>query len=315
MNEYRSNQVVREENEDIIDLTEVIMILWQHAWMLILAMLLCGAIGFAYARFVLPEEFESTTKIYIVNKSNGDSSYYNTTDLQAGTYLTKDYSELIKSRSVMEQVVENLQLPYDYLALQSMVTVETPDETRIIEITVTDNNPQDAQTIANETRIVAASLIQDVMGVEAVNTIETADLPMSKSGPSCAKYALLAAAAVFVLMSAGIVIRYIMDDTIKTADDIEKYLQLSTLAIIPIDDHFALAVSKKDKKRQRRENQHMQFAYARKAPADYDKKAPRYDAKRNTRRGTEENSQIVLQEYQQFVVDDVTDDSVWEVEE
>lgn len=315
MNEYRSNMILRDEYEDIIDLGEIIMILWQHAWLLILVMLACGAAGYSYARFVLPEQFESTTKIYIVNKSNGDSTYYNSTDLQAGTYLTKDYSELIVSRSVMEQVVDDLQLPYDYKTLQGMVTVEIPDETRIIEITVEDTNPQDAQTIANEIRVVAADLIQEVMGVEAVNTIETADLPLSKSSPSYPKYALLAALAAFVLVSAVIIVRCVMDDTIKTADDVERYLRLSTLAIIPLDNSFHGETSRKDKKRARRRDRRMRAAYVREASLEYDRQM--YPPEDNARSTARENPQIMWPEYQQYMTQRgaVDDESIWEVDE
>ena len=98
-----------------------------------------------------------------------------------------------------------------------------------------DESPQAAQTIANAIRTVSASHIKSVMDIEAVNVVDEANLPLSPAAPSITKYTVLAVAIGIVLSAIIIVICYLLDDTIKSSEDIEKYLGLSTLALIPLN--------------------------------------------------------------------------------
>lgn len=229
------NMQVQDAEEDVIDLSELVGLLLHYAWLLIVVAIACGVAGFCFSRFVLPEQFESTTSIYILNRSSSDSTTYTTSELQAGTYLTNDYAELIVSRSVLEQVIAELGLDCDYEDLAGQVEVTTPSDTRIVSITVTDTDPRQAQTIANAVRSEAAATIEEVMGVEEVNVIDEANLPTKKSAPSNTRNAALAAILGFCLVAGFLIVRHLMDDTIKTSDDIERYLGLPTLAIIPLD--------------------------------------------------------------------------------
>lgn len=108
-------------------------------------------------------------------------------DLQAGTQLVKDYSELIKSRFVLEAVIEQLNLPLSYEQLSDKVTVSTPADTRVISIAVTDSNPVTAMKIANAIRETASTHIRNVMDIETVNIVETANVPTHKASPSARK--------------------------------------------------------------------------------------------------------------------------------
>ena len=154
---------------------------------------------------------------------------------QLASQLTKDYTELVKSRYVLETVIKQCGLNESYGTLLSRVTVANTTDTRIISITVRDESPQAAQTIANAIRTVSASHIKSVMDIEAVNVVDEANLPLSPAAPSITKYTVLAAAIGIVLSAIIIVICYLLDDTIKSSEDIEKYLGLSTLALIPLN--------------------------------------------------------------------------------
>lgn len=185
------------------------------------------------SKFVLTPTFESTTKIYILNKSENTTVTYS--DVQMGTQLTKDYAELINSRYVLETVIGQLSLPeMEYKDLLKKVSVHTPTDTRIVSITVTDYDPQQAQNIANCIREVAGEHIQNVMDIEAVNVVEEANLPTVKAGPSVVKWTAVGGILGVFLVCAVILIHYLLDDSIKSSEDVEKYLGLSTLALIPI---------------------------------------------------------------------------------
>ena len=150
--------------------------------------------------------------------------------------LTKDYPELIKSRFVLEAVINELSLPFTYEGLNGMVSVSAPADTRVISITVTDADPVRAMDIANEVRETAAVHIGNVMETEAVNVVETANLPTYKSSPSIGKNTVMGGMAGVLIVAAVTIILYLTNDTVKTAEDVERYLGLSTLAVIPMNE-------------------------------------------------------------------------------
>ena len=223
-----------------IDLVEVFQVIWHWLWLIVLVALACGTAAYAFSKFVLPEEFESTTKIYVLDKSGagGTNSQSTYSDLQVGMQLTKDYVELIKSRTVLEAVMKDnhLDQTYTYEQFAEMVNVQTPADTRIVTITVTNHDPALAQKLADDIRKRSGELIIKTMQIDAVNTYEKANYPDRKSAPSCGRWAVVAALIGALAVSAVVIARYLLDDTIKTSDDVEKYLGLSNLALIPFDE-------------------------------------------------------------------------------
>ncbi len=216
-----------------VDLLEIIHILFGRFWIILAMGVLAAVIGFVISGFVLAPQYESTTKIYILNKAENTTVTYS--DVQMGTQLTKDYAELINSRYVLETVIEWLALPeMEYKDLLKKVSVNTPTDTRIVSITVTDVDPQQAQDIANCIREVAGAHIQNVMDIDAVNVVEEANLPTTKAGPSVIKWTAIGGILGIFLACAFILIHYLLDDTIKSPEDVERYLGLSTLALIPV---------------------------------------------------------------------------------
>ena len=135
---------------------------------------------------------------------------------------------------MLETVIEECSLEDDYEQLLARVSVENAADTRIVYITVKDPSPIRAQEIADSIREIASEHIKEVTDVEAVNVVDTANLPENPSEPSVKKWTLLGAALGLVLCAAVIVVRYMLDDTIKSAEDVENYLGLSTLALIPL---------------------------------------------------------------------------------
>lgn len=223
-----------------IDLVEVFQVIRHWLWLIVLVALACGTAAYAFSKFVLPEEFESTTKIYVLDKSGagGTNSQSTYSDLQVGMQLTKDYVELIKSRTVLEAVMKDnhLDQTYTYEQFAEMVNVQTPTDTRIVTITVTNHDPALAQKLADDIRKRSGELIINTMQIDAVNTYEKANYPDRKSAPSCGRWAVVAALIGTLAVSAVVIARYLLDDTIKTSDDVEKYLGLSNLALIPFDE-------------------------------------------------------------------------------
>lgn len=228
------NQYDQYADEIEIDLMEIIRVLAAKIPVMVAAGLLGAMLAFLAARFLMTPVYASTTKIYILNKQENSSVTYS--DIQIGTQLTKDYAELILGRSVLEKVIKQLGLDMDYGTLKKKVTVDAIADTRIISITVRDPDPARAMETANAVRDIAAVHITNVMDIEAVNVAETAYLPTEKSSPNVKKVVLLGGFFGIFLVAAVAVIRYLLNDTIKTSEDVEKYLGLSTLALIPVNE-------------------------------------------------------------------------------
>lgn len=223
----------RRENDVIeIDLLELFQILLGKCWLILGAGIFMALVCFGISRFILAPIYESTTKIYILNKTDTASVTYN--DMQMGTQLTKDYAQLINSRYVLEEVIRELSLERDYDEMLDVVEVDTPTDTRIVSITVKDKDPEMAMNIANSIREIAGEHIQNVMDIEAVNVVETANMPTEKASPNCLMWTLIGGILGVFVTSLVIWLKYLMDDTIKSSEDIEKYLGLSTLALIPL---------------------------------------------------------------------------------
>ena len=229
-----------------IDLMEIIMMLLRWAWMIILVAVVCGALGFVYSKFFITPTYESTSRIVVLNQSSDTLNY---SDLQMSTQLTNDYPELITSRYVVESVIETFGLDTTYEKFVKNIAVNTTSNTRIIDITVTDTDPIMAKELVDELREVAAVRIKDIMAVDAVNVVDEGNIPTSPAAPSVMKWTAMGFIIGAFLTVAVIVVLYLMDDTIKSSEDIEKYLKLSTLGLIPIIE------TEEDRKKRRHHKQ------------------------------------------------------------
>ena len=231
------NQNNRDNRDDVIeiDLVELLGVILHNLWIIIVSGVIVAAVALLISYFIITPKYESVTKIYVISKTNADTMTYS--DLQAGSTLTKDYKELVKSRPVLEEVLAETGIDVELKDLEEQITVEVPTDTRIVSITVEDKDPYEARIIADSVRIAASKHIREVMDTEAVNVVEEASLPIEKSSPSILKNTAIGYAVGLFLAIAIVIINYIMDDTIKTPDDVEKFLGVSVLGSIPYSEN------------------------------------------------------------------------------
>lgn len=219
-----------QEEENEINLLELLYALWRKIIILICATLTCALVFGLYSYYLITPTYKSTSMIYIVGGSM--DSLISMTDLQIATNITKDYIVLIKSRPVVEEVIENLQLDLSYDEMVGKMEVAAKDDTKIICIAVTDEDPLLSEKIANEFAVVAKKRIAITMKTSEPTIVEEA-VEGKKVGPSVVKNTVIGGLLGMLLCAAIIVVLYIMDDSIKSTEDIERYLQLNTLAAIP----------------------------------------------------------------------------------
>jgi len=182
-------------------------------------------------------KYTSDTKIYVLTKQDSNAGV-TVNDLQTGTYLTKDYMELVKSRPVLEQVIAVLNLDMTSEELSGMITVENTADTRILTIRVESEDPKEAKAIADAVRESVSVQIPEIMNADSVNTVEEGNLPTSPSSPNLMKNMALGGLLGLLLAIGIIALIYILDDTVKTPEDVENFLGLNVLTSIPISEGF-----------------------------------------------------------------------------
>ena len=238
------NQHTTKNDEMEIDLMEIAGVILSKLWIIILSGITAALVFIVVTMLFITPQYESTTKMYVLSQQ--DNNTLTSSDMQTSLFLTKDYAELIKSRTVTEGVIAQLNLDMTDKQLLKKISVGTSSDTRILSITVTDVDPYQACQIANAVRDVAANHIQNVMNIDAVNVVETANIPNEKASPSLSKNGIIGGLLGVILATAIILIVYLTNDTIKSQEDVEKYLQLSVLGTIPL-----MEMEKKSKKQKK----------------------------------------------------------------
>ena len=224
---------MKEKDKIEIDVLQMLKVLWKRKLIIALAAIITGGIAFGYSSFVVKPEYTSTTRIYVVNRNQSDKPGLTNQDLQAGSYLVKDYREIILSQDVLEKVVADQSLTIDAKTLGKKVSVTVPVDTRIVSITVRDGKPEEASRIANALREVAAQKIIAVTRVSDVTTLEEARPATSPSSPNIRRNTMMATIAGVGIVIVIVLLVELLDDRVKRPEDIEEVMHLSLLGVIP----------------------------------------------------------------------------------
>lgn len=238
-----------DDDEIEIDLGELFYCLKSKIWIILLSGIIMASAAGLISSFMITPIYTSTTKLYILSKSTTLSSL---ADLQIGTQLTQDYMVLVTSRPVVTKVIENLGLNMSYEEMLKVITTSNPSNTRILSITADYPDPYLAKEIVDEFARVSATQIAEIMNADKPTIVEEGYMQTNPSSPNTKKNTIIGG-VVGVCVAAGIIILlHILDDTIKNSDDVEKYLGLTTLALIPIESGAAKLSKQDEKKRKKR---------------------------------------------------------------
>ena len=234
----------QEENEiDLLELFYVVL----HKWkMIVLSLFLTGACGCLISVFLITPQYESTSVLYVLSKSTSITSL---ADIQMGSSLTNDYVEVVTSRPIIEQVIQNLGLTDEtYESLKDKVSIDNPANTRLLKITVRDPQADVAKAIADELADVSKSFISIKMDQAAPTVTQYGYADGEPVTPNTVKNTVLGSLIGAVLAIGVVIVSYLLNDTIMTTDDIEKKLGMTVLASIPMDEaEFDGKKSKKSK--------------------------------------------------------------------
>ncbi len=199
-------------------------------WILI-ALIVAVLVGNTYTFLRRVPMYKSNTTIVLVSEHQNEG--YNTSELQLNKNLVSTYSEIIKSRKVLEPVLSNLNLDYTYGTLKSHVSVTSVTNTEIIKVVVADKDPEVATKIADEIANVFTEEIQKIYKINNVSIVDTAVADTKPYNVSFVKDNAIYMALALVLSCGIIFICFYFDTTIKTGEDIENKLGLTVIGTVP----------------------------------------------------------------------------------
>lgn len=225
------NKQVNTEFE--IDLLALFRAVWRKKVFILVVSSLVGVLAFGYQVLLATPQYESTSRIYVVNRQNNELGVLTNQDLQAGSYLVKDYREIILSQSVLQEVIDDLDLELTPEGLAHKIKVTIPTETRIISITVSDPNPETAARIVNLFRQKASEKMIEVTKASDVTTVDEGVAATAPSSPKVKRNTLLAFLATALLMVLIVLMTDIIDDRVRKPEDIEEAMNIPLLGVVP----------------------------------------------------------------------------------
>ena len=245
------------ENTDAemeIDLLELLAYYRERIVWIILGFLAGAVIAGLITYYLITPDYTATSKMYMVSSSS--QSVVDITDLNIGQSLSKDYVELLKTRPIIESVIEEQGLDYDYAQLLSMLSMSTLSDTRIIAIRATSKDPEEAMNIANALADKGVKELPKLMETPQPHIAEYAIIPVNPSSPSFSRNTMIGALIGMIIVLGIFTIRFMLDDTFKTAEDIEKEFGVIPLTVIPEGkiqgfDAGSSSAPKRKKKRKR----------------------------------------------------------------
>ena len=224
------NQESKEIELDVISLFKT---LWRRKFSILSTALIFALAALGYSTFVAKKTYQSTSRIYVVSRQNQENNALTNQDLQAGSYLVKDYREIILSQNVLSQAIEELKLDMTPGELSKKVSVAVPTDTRILSITASDADPKEAARIANGLKDVAAEKIIAVTKVSDVTTLDEAVVPQNPSLPNIKRNVLLGFVVGGVFISALVILSEVLDDRVKKPEDVEEVMGVTLIGVIP----------------------------------------------------------------------------------
>lgn len=219
-----------QSDETEIDLLELARVVWQKIWMVAIGFIVGAVLVFVVTKFFVTPQYKATSSIYIFSKSTSLSSL---ADIQIGNNLTADFQYIAVTRDTIEDVIQELHLDTTYEELSKNVTVTNPTSTHVLEISAINPNPVIAANISNTLADHVRTQISDIMNTDKPSVVQRAVVPEKKTSPNVTRNTMIGALLGAVLVAAVVIVKYLMDDTIKSDEDVRKYLQLDTLAQIP----------------------------------------------------------------------------------
>ena len=220
-----------------IDVLKIVNGLVKRIWIILIAMILGGAVLFSYATFFVTPLYEASVLMYVNNSQlsvGATAIKLTSSDISAARGLVETYQVILKARMTLEDVIRIGELDCTYEKLKGMIQTESVNETEVFSITVTCDDPHEAEHIANTIARVLPDKISNIVEGSSVRVVDYAVVPSGKVSPSISKYTIIGM-LLGMLVSCGVIaVIEIMDDTVRTEDYLlQNFGDIPLLAAIP----------------------------------------------------------------------------------
>lgn len=223
------------QNEIEFDLLQLLNYLLRRSWIIILAMIVFAVAGYAISKKSEVPKYTASCQVFIYR--DGSDGNYN--DALTSLYLVKDSEAILKGNTIAKQVIENLDLKMSHQLISSGLKVSYAEDTHVLLLAFTDTDPKRAAAILNEVCAVAPAELQKHLKTVSFTVMDAAEIPLVPTRGTVTRDTILAAAIGLVLSAAALVVLFLLDDTIRSEDDVERYLGLSTLTAITLSPDLA----------------------------------------------------------------------------
>lgn len=231
-NQTMQSAAMVDDDYDTIDLLEVLEVVRQHILIIVLVTVIAAAAGFGFSRFVMVPQYEASA-LMIVNTRQDTTANVTSDQINSATKLVSTYSIIIKSDTVLQQVISNLGLTLTYDQLKERVTVSAVDDTQVMQITVRSDNPEWARQVCEQITTISPDVILESVEAGSVKLISQAAVTPEPVSPNVMKNTAIAALLGLVVSIGIVVLRELLDNKIKSEDDVRKYLDLPVVGVIP----------------------------------------------------------------------------------
>lgn len=219
-----------------INLMQLFRLLWQKAWLIILTAIAGGAIVFCITAFAITPKYEAQAMMYVNNSSFsvGSTSFsISSAELSAAQNLVDTYIVILNSRTTLNEVIKKAEVDYNYTTLKSMLSAGAVNSTEVFSITVTSEDPQEAEKIANTIVDVLPDRISDVVDGSSVRVVDYAVVPSEKASPNITRNTMIGILAGAVVTCMVLFFMMISDTLIHNEDYLMETYDIPILAVVP----------------------------------------------------------------------------------
>lgn len=230
----------RQENNNrdyyAIDLLHIIKSIWKRAWVVVLSAFIAATVAFSYSSFVIEPTYSSSILLYVNNSSFslGDTSFsISSSQITAAQSLVKTYVEILDNRTTLEKIIDKSGVSYTYQQLSGMISAAPSNETEIMRVTVTTENPYEAAKIANCIAEVLPERISEIIDGASMEVVDSAVPNVKKVAPYVTKYTAIGMILGVIVSVVVLAIFATMDDTIHDEDYVLQTYDYPILAKVP----------------------------------------------------------------------------------
>lgn len=231
-NQMAQNAAMVDDDYETIDLLEVLEVVRQHILIVVLATVIAAAVGFGVSRFLMVPQYEASA-LMIVNTRQDTTANVTSDQINSATKLVSTYSIIIKSDTVLQQVINNLGLALTYNELHDRVAVTAVDDTQVMKVTVQSDNPEWARQVCEQITLISPDVILESVEAGSVKLISQASVTPEPVSPNVMRNTAVATLLGLVVSVGIVILRELLDNKIKTEDDVRKYLDLPVVGVIP----------------------------------------------------------------------------------